>query len=133
MRVAQVVLGLLAVCSSASSAGQGPIVIENAHVRYTISAEGRNLAFVDRALETDYLRHDRPSACALVRSGGVEHPPTSAVLVNGRLTIQFNKVNARAVLRVESSDSYIRFAVDSVSGENIESLVFLNVPLTLKG
>ena len=133
MRVAQVVLGLLAVCSSADSAEQGPIVIENAHVRYTISAEGRNLAFVDRASGTDYLRHDSPSHCALVRSGGVEYPATSAVLADGRLTIEFNKVNARAVLRVESSDSYIRFAVDSVNGDNIESLVFLSVPLTPKG
>jgi hypothetical protein len=133
MRSAQVVLGLLAVCSSASSLGQGSIVIENAHMGYTISAEGRNLAFVDHASGTDYLRHDKLSPCALVRSGGVEYPATSAVLANGRLTLEFNKANARAILRVESLDSYIRFAVDSVSGENIESLVFLNVPLTLKG
>ncbi|UCF14533.1 MAG: hypothetical protein JSW59_14050 [Phycisphaerales bacterium] len=133
MRAAQVVLGLLAVCSSASIAGQGPIVVENAHVRYTIAAEGRNLAFVDRASGTDYLKNDRPSACALVRAGGAEYPATSAALTNGRLTIEFDEADARAVLRVESLDSYIRLAVESVSGDNIESLVFLNVPLTLHG
>ncbi|MHC4627426.1 MAG: hypothetical protein ACYTDV_10640, partial [Planctomycetota bacterium] len=66
MRAAQIVLGLIAVCSSAGSTGQGPIVIENAHVRYTISAEAKNLAFVDRTSGTDYLKKDRPSACALV-------------------------------------------------------------------
>ncbi len=133
MRAAQVVLSLVAVCSSASSAGQGRIVIENAHVRYRISAEVKNLAFIDRASGADYLKNDKPSACALVRVAGVEYPATCAVLTNGRLIIEFDKVDVRAVLRVDSLDSYIRLVVESVSGDNIESLVFLNVPLTLQG
>ncbi|MEA3227140.1 MAG: hypothetical protein U9Q07_14420, partial [Planctomycetota bacterium] len=132
MKTAQVVLGLLAACSSASGAPQGSIVIENARVRYTVSAEARNLAFVDRASEVDYLKRDTPSACALVRCNGVNYPASSAVLANGLLTIEFGQVNVKAVLRVESRESYIRFAVESVSGDNVESLVFLNVPLTLK-
>ena len=133
MRAAQVVLGLLAVCSAAGSARQGPILIENEHVRYRISAEGRNLAFVDRASGTDYLKNDKPSACALVRAGGAEYPANSAVLTNDRLTVEFSEADARAVLRVESLDSYIRLVVESVSGDNIESLSFLNIPLSLQG
>ncbi|MHC4074319.1 MAG: hypothetical protein ACYTGS_20220, partial [Planctomycetota bacterium] len=132
MKTAQVVLGLLAVCSSAGGAQQDRIVIQNAHVRYTISAEGRNLAFVDRASGIDYLKHDTLSACARIRCSGVEHPATSAVLTNGRLTIEFSQVNAKAVVRVEPLDLYIRLAVESVSGDNVESLTFLNVPLTLR-
>ena len=42
-------------------------------------------------------------------------------------------MNAKAVLHVESRDSYIRLVVELVSGENVESLIFLNVPLTLQG
>jgi hypothetical protein len=133
MKTAQVVLGVLVACSSASGAQQSPIVIENAHMRYTISGEGRNLAFIDRASGVDYLRSDTASACALVRCGGAEYPATSAFLANDRLTIGFSRVNVKAVLHVESRESYIRFAVESVSGDNIESLVFLNVPLTLQG
>ena len=133
MKTAQVVLGLLVVCSSASSAQQGPIVIENAHVRYTVSAEGRNLAFVDRASGIDYLKRDKLSACALVRCGGAEYPATSAVLANGRLTVEFGKANVNAVFHVESRESYFLLAVEAVSGDNIESLVFLNVPLILQG
>ncbi|MHC4226991.1 MAG: hypothetical protein ACYSW0_06140 [Planctomycetota bacterium] len=132
MKTAQVVLGLLAVCSSAGGAQQDRIVIQNAHVRYTISAEGRNLAFVDRASGIDYLKHDTLSACARIRCSGVEHPATSAVLTNGRLTIEFSQVNAKAVVRVEPLDLYIRLAAESVSGDNVESLTFLNVPLTLR-
>jgi hypothetical protein len=133
MKTVLVVLGLLVVCSSASGAQQDPVVIENEHVRYTISGEGRNLAFIDRASGVDYLKGDTPSACALVRCSGAEYSATSAVLANGRLTVEFGKANVKAVLHVESRESYIRLAVEAVSSDNIESLIFLNVPLTLQG
>jgi hypothetical protein len=133
MKNVLVVLGLLAVCSSASGAQQNPIVIENAHVRYTISPEGRNLEFIDRASGVDYLRGNIQSTCAKIRSGGVDYPATSAALQNSRLTIEFGKANTKAVLRVESRESYIRLTVEAVSGDNVESLTFLNIPLTLKG
>ncbi|MCP4263277.1 MAG: hypothetical protein GY774_38075 [Planctomycetes bacterium] len=133
MKKIQVILGLLAILSSAGSAQQNHIVIENAYMRYCISAEGRNIAFIDRASGIDYLKRDTPSACALVRCSGVEYPATSAFFTNGRLTIEFSEANVKAVLSVESLDSYIRLAVESVSGDNIESFVFLNIPLTLKG
>jgi hypothetical protein len=133
MKTVSVGLSILVIYVSAGFAQQGPIVIENAHVRYTISAEGRNLAFIDRSTGVDYLKRDTLSICALVRRNGVEHPATSAFLANARLTIEFDKANARAVLRVESRDSYIYIAVESVSGDNVESVVFLNVPLSLNG
>jgi len=44
MKTALVVLGPFAVCSSASGEQQDPVVIENAHVRYTASAERNYLA-----------------------------------------------------------------------------------------
>ncbi len=128
-----IVLGLFATCSVVCGAQQDTIVIENAHVRYSISAEGKNLRFLDLLSGTDYLRHNKPSACAMLRCSGTEYPATSAVLDNNRLTIEFGKVNAKAVLHVEPLDSYIRFTVESISGDNIESLTFLNVPLTLQG
>ncbi len=133
MKTLQIVLGILAACASAGFAQQGPVVIENDHVRYTVSAEGKNLAFVDRSAGVDYLKRDTQSACALVRCNGVEYPATSAFLAKGRLTIEFGKANAKAVLRVESRQSYIHLGVESISGDNVESLVFLNIPLTLRG
>jgi hypothetical protein len=133
MKTVLVVLGLLVTCSLSSGAQQNPIMIENAHVRYAISPEGRNLEFIDRASGVDYLRGETQSTCALVRCGGSDYSATLAVLQNGRLTIEFGKANAKAVLLVESRESYIRLTVEAVSGDNIESLTFLNVPLTLKG
>jgi hypothetical protein len=99
---------------------------------YSITAEGKNLAFIDRVSGIDYLRHNTPSACALVRCSGVEYPATSVFLLDDRLTIEFSEVNTKAVLHVDSQDSYIHLAVESVIGDNIESLVFLNIPLTLQ-
>ena len=132
MKTIQIVLGLFATCSVVNGTQQDPIVIENAHVRYTISSEGKNIGFLDLASGTDYLRRDRPSVCARIRCNGMEYPSTSAALENGRLTIEFGKANAKAVLHIESLKSYIRFMVEDVSGDNIESLVFLNVPLNLQ-
>jgi hypothetical protein len=133
MKTILIVLGLFATCSVVSGMQQGPIVIENAYMQYTISTDGKNLAFIDRASGIDYLKNDKTSACALVRCSGMEYPATSARLENGRLTIAFDKTNVTAVLRVDSLDSYIRLTVESISGDNIESLTFLNVPLTLQG
>ena len=133
MKTATVILSLLTFCLSVSGAQQNSIVIENAHLRYTISPEGRNIAFIDRASGADYLRGDTQSTCALVRCVGADYPATSAALENGRLTVGFSKANVEAVLSVDARESYIRLAVEAVSGDNIESLVFLNVPLTLKG
>ena len=132
MRTSCVILGLLAVSWSGAIAQPAPIVLENPHVRYTISAEGKNLAFIDRATGVDYLRRDAPSVCALARCQGVEYPATSARFAKDQLILEFRQVAAKAVLRVARRDSYIQVTVGSVSDE-IESIVFLNVPLTLQG
>jgi len=133
MKTVLVVLGMLFGYSSAGVAQQAPIVIENAHLRHTISADGHNLAFVDRATGIDYLKHDAPSVCAFARCSGVEYPAISARFASGQLTIEFAQARAKAVLRVAPRDSYIQVTVDSVSGNNVESIIFLNVPLTLQG
>src|SRR4030042_2241221 len=120
MKTLLVILSLFVVCSSVSGEQQGPIVIENAHVRYTISAEGRNLGFADLATGTDYLKSNPPSVCALVRCNGTEYPATSVRLEDGRLTIEFGRANVTAILRIDSQDSYIRLAVESATGHKIE-------------
>jgi len=52
------ILGLFA-AANAAAAAQGTVVIENAHVSYTVSPGGKNLGFVDRATGLDYLRRGR--------------------------------------------------------------------------
>jgi hypothetical protein len=54
-------------------------------------------------------------------------------LAQGRLTLQFGTNGLKAVLKTEARPSCIILSVESVSGGEIDSLTFLNVPLTLKG
>ena len=95
--------------------------------------DARNLGFIDRKTGTDYLKRDIPSFCALVQHDGKEYPATLASFSYGRLVIRFKEAGAEAVLRVEPRNSYIRITVELATGEKIDSLVFLNIPLTLKG
>lgn len=131
MNAMGVVLSIVFTCAT-GTARQPDVVIENAQVRYTISPEGRNLGFVDLATGTDYLKRDEASVCALVKSGGKEYPPTAVSLADGHLTIRFGEPGIEAVLGVESRNSYSRLSVESVSGD-VESLTFLNIPLTVQG
>ena len=98
-----------------------------------ITPDARNVAFVDRATGTDYLRAAPPTPCALVRVRGKEYPATSATLANERLTLQFGTNGCKAVLKTEVRPEFITFSVESVSGGDVDSLTFLNTPLTLKG
>ena len=126
-------IGLLAALNLAALAAGERVVLENAHLHYTITSDGKNSEFVDLATGFDYLRRETVSACALVRQNGKEYPATSAALANGRLMLRFGDAGVEAVLKVEPRASWIRLTVESVAGAEIESLVFLHVPLTLKG
>jgi hypothetical protein len=120
-------------CMAKADVQQDLIVIENAHMRYTVSSSGKNLGFVDLTTGINYLDRSKPSYCGLVKQNGKTYTANNASLANGRLVIGFNQIGVTAILRVESKDSYIRLSVVSINGGNIDSLVFLNIPLTLKG
>src|ERR1035441_1013028 len=124
----------LPVLAGTAFGGEPNVVLENAHFRYIISPEGGNVAFVDRATGKNYLGATGGSSpCALVRVRGQEHAATAATLAQGRLTLQFGTNGLKAVLKTEVRPSFITLSVESVSGGEIDSLTFLNVPLTLKG
>ena len=131
MRTLPLILSLLA--GTAFAGEPESLVLENALFCYTISPDARNVGFIDRATGTDYLRATGRSPCALVRVRGEEHTATTATLAQGHLTLQFGTNGLKAVLKTEARPSCIILSVESVSGGEIDSLTFLNVPLTLKG
>jgi hypothetical protein len=133
MRTARIILAILVISGTHAGAQQKPVVIENSHVRYIISEDGKNLAFLDRATNTDYLRRETSSSCALLRRNGKEYPATSASFSNGRLVLQFAETEVEVYLRLESRNSYIRVTIESVKGGQADSVKFLNIPLTLNG
>jgi hypothetical protein len=126
------ILLCLAFLTVKTPAADSNLVLENSLIRYAISPDARNAAFDDRVTGTDYLRTAGPSACALVRVQGQEQVATSASLAEGRLTLQFGASGIAVVLKTEVRPSFIVLSVESVSGGEIDSLTFLNVPLTLR-
>jgi hypothetical protein len=99
-RKANLVPVVAALNMMAAAAGDN-VVLENTHLNYTVSSDGKNLGFIDRASGIDYLRREVASACALVRQNGREYPATSAALANGRLVLRFGEAGVEAVLKVE--------------------------------
>jgi len=108
-----------------------PVVLENPLFRWTISADAKNTEFEDRATRTEYLRKTEP--CAEIRMSARSYGATAATLANERLTLSFGESGFTAVLKVEPRPSCIVLTVESVAGGAVESLTFLNVPLTVKG
>jgi hypothetical protein len=124
---------LLAVLSTSVATAAENVVIANARLKYTIGPDGKNLSFVDATSGKDYLRPGTGSACAAVRRAGKDYVASSAALANGRLVVSFSEAGVEAVIKVEPQPTWIRLSVEAVKGQDVESLVFLNVPLTLRG
>ncbi len=133
MRIYRRPIAVLAALRLTAFAAEDNVVLETPFTKYTISPEGKNLGFLDRVTAVDYLRRRSSSPCALVRRNGKEYPATFAKLVNGHLALRFEDAGVEAVLKVETQTSWIALTVESVKGAEIESMVFLNVPLTLRG
>jgi hypothetical protein len=122
-----------ALVSTDATAAAVNIVLENSLIHYEISPAGRNVAFVDRATGTDYLRSGGATPCTEVVVKGRKSAATSAALANRRLTLSFGTSGITAVLQTEVRPTYITLRVESVSGGDVDSLTFLNIPLTLRG
>jgi hypothetical protein len=114
------------------SASSGRVTLENARFRYEISAEARNLAFVDRGSGRNYLVPGESTPCASVILGGKEYVATSATLVDDRLTLRFGEAEVEVRLKVAIHPEFVVLTVESVVGA-LDSLRFLQVPLTLAG
>lgn len=127
--VAMTTVGLAVVSAESVPAA---VVLQNRHLRYAIATNGVNLEFIDRATGSNYLRGDTPSVCAWVSASGTNYPASSVSLHDDFVTIGFGSSGVKAILRTESHESHIRVSVESVIGADADSLVFVNVPLTVR-
>ena len=111
--------------------------VENEHLRYVVSADGRNVQFVDKATKADYCV---PTPFAVLRKAGKEFAATSvtadpATIKPGqtsRVEVQFGAAKATAILRVSALPGYFTIEVASVSDTDIETLAFANFQFKLK-
>src|ERR1041384_7344697 len=101
MRKLPVILCFASLAWRAIAEAQAPIVFENSLFRYSISREAKNVAYVDRATGTDYLRTGPASPCALARVGGKEFPATAATMADGRFTLRFGESGISAIIKTD--------------------------------
>jgi hypothetical protein len=127
------ILNSITMAGFALTACANSVVFETPAFQYTISPNGTNLSFIDRASGKDFLRTTPPSACAVIRTHNDTQPATAATFLEGRLTLRFGDSGIEAVLKTETRPSHIALTVESISGSEVQTLTFLNVPLTLNG
>jgi len=120
------------IIGSCSSISKESIVIENGNFKYEIDSDGKNLHFIDKVSGKDYLDSKAGSKCAYVISDGKRQEVSVLSLKRNHLVMEFGNAGVIADIHIRKAKDRITFKVSSVKG-NIESLTFLNVPLTLEG
>ncbi len=116
----------------AGSGGVG-LIIENAHVKYVVGSNGKNLQFIDKQTGIDYCQKDPVQSFGRVKIRGKECEATRVQNRDGNVRIEFGESGAVAVLKTHIFQNYFTVEVLSVTGNNIEELQILNIPLSLKG
>jgi hypothetical protein len=117
---------------SCSTGPDDRIVIENTHFRYEIGTDGKNLHFTDRSTGADYLDTTAVSYCASVMVNGLPYNCSSITREGKNLRLVFGDSKVTATILTGKSADGINFRVTAAEGP-VESLTFLNVPLTLEG
>lgn len=118
-------------CAFASCSTQN-VVLEDDHFKYEIASNGVNIAFVDKSTGENYLDSESVSKCAFIWIDGQKHEVTTVSRVKNQLQLGFGETGASVDVQISRANDRITLKVVSVSGE-MESLVFLNVPLKLEG
>ena len=109
------------------------VTIENEYCRYVIGAGGENLHFLDRLTGEDYYVQDPKSAFARVRVDGRDYRASAVSFEDGLLTVEFGGSGVSAVIRAAAQKHYLVLEVECVSGEGVEELIFVDLPLVLEG
>lgn len=127
-----IVLLLSVSIGSCFSVSKESIVIENNNFKYEIGSDGKNLHFIDKITGKDYLDSKAGSKCAYIINNGKREEVSVSYLKRNHLIMEFGKSDVIADIHIRKAKDRITFTVSSVKG-NLESLTFLNVPLTLEG
>lgn len=108
------------------------IVLENDFFRYVISNNGTNLQFKDKTTGKDYLDNNTSTKCAYISIDGTEFEVSKISYDDSHMSMEFGETGVKVDIQVVNVGDRITLKIASVAGD-IESLTFLNVPLTLEG
>jgi hypothetical protein len=125
-------MGLLGgVALAAEPITEAAMILNTPSARIVIDSAGCTAVFADSA-GTNYATTP-PAPFARLRQAGKDCPATQARLVDGLLHLEFAAAGASADLRLSQRADYTLIEVVAVTGDGIEELAFIDIPLGLKG
>lgn len=128
LSVAAILVCLLCLCSPSQ---RDFIRIESDFFSYTISRDGRNMSFIDKATGADYLLQKDSSFAAYVVKNDRTYFPSRVERQGQQLVFHFPTLETWGYVSVGEQSDRVILKVDSVVGE-VAQFVFLNIPLTLE-
>ncbi|MAF11529.1 hypothetical protein CMK11_13855, partial [Candidatus Poribacteria bacterium] len=109
------------------------VAFETDHCRFAIGADGRILQFADTSTGADYRAQGAGARLARVRENGRDWWASSVTREGDTLDIEFEGTNVAAAMRVEARQRYFVIEVLSLTGDDVDELVIVDVPLSLHG
>ncbi len=106
-----------------------PILVQSEHFSYEISADGTNLAFRQRESGKDFLDTSSGTSFAVLIKDGKTYPATNIELRSDSLIVDFAELNAQVILEILTNPHFVRLRVNSLTGDGVDSISFLNTPL----
>lgn len=104
------------------------ISISTARFTYNISAEGKNLSFIDKRTGIDYIAD---SYCAVLSDKRKkEYYPVNAAFDGSLLTVRFSN-NLKAAIRVKTHSDYVTFTLEKVDSEDFFAIAFVNIAVNI--
>lgn len=126
-------IAALSLFAGAAGGAEMPVTVQNDFLRIGLRPDARVVWFQDRQTRADYLGNAEGTPIASVKQGGREHPATSAAWSEGRLTLAFGESGVSVALAVSDRGPYSVVEVVSATGDGIEELAFIDIPLKLRG
>ncbi|MCK4325255.1 hypothetical protein KAW55_00695, partial [bacterium] len=109
------------------------IVFENNYVKYVIAGNGGNINFIDKATATDYCPAHPVGSFICLKKNGTSYTPSRCTFVNSEIHAEFDETGVSAVVRVTQKERYFVFELTSISDNDIDEFVILNIHLNMPG
>lgn len=126
-------MGLLASLLFVSGMSAGAVELENNWVRYSVTADASAAALTATADGANLLAGSGGFPLCTIQKGGITWESSSLTAENGVWHIGFGDAGVALDLGVESFDGYFTFEVVSVTGEAVDRLTFLYLPVEKPG
>ena len=109
-----------------------PMAVESHLVRYAVSADGQNAALAGLP-DSQNLLATPAWACASIQKGGQNYPASQVSRQGDYWRLAFGTSGVQVLLRPRAEKDFLTVEVASLSGEGVEALTFLNIPVVQEG